>query len=76
MEKLSFWDNVKCGVLHGCVLGPSLLNRYINNFPKIINKLSHTTLFAEDTSIVVTSTNCIELNQKLNSNLHHISKSF
>jgi hypothetical protein len=45
-------------------------NVYMNEFPKIINKLSHTRLFAVDTSIVVTSTNYSELNQKLHSNLH------
>jgi hypothetical protein len=48
------------------------LKKYINDFPKIILKLSHTILFADDTSIVVTSTNCIELNQKLNCKLHNI----
>jgi hypothetical protein len=53
-----------------------LFNIYLNDFPKIINKLSHTILFADDTSIFVTSTNNIELNQKLNSILHHISKWF
>jgi hypothetical protein len=53
-----------------------LFNIYLNDFPKIINKLSHTILFAEDTSIFVTSTNYIELNQKLNSILHHIYKWF
>ena len=49
---------------------------YVNAIPKIINKLSHTMFFADDSSIVVISTDYIELNQKLNSNLHHISKSF
>jgi hypothetical protein len=53
-----------------------LFNIYLNDVPKIINKLSHTILFADDTSIFVTSTNYIELNQKLNSILHHISKWF
>ena len=49
---------------------------YNNDFPKIINKLSHSILFAEDTSIVVTFTNYIEINQKLNSDLHLIFKWF
>ena len=70
------WDTVKCGVLQGCVLGPLLLNIHINDFPKIINELSHSILFAEDTSIVVTSTNSIEINQKFNSDLHLIFKWF
>jgi len=44
--KLLGWDTIKCGVLQGCVLGPLLLNIYIKGFPQIINKLSHTILFA------------------------------
>jgi hypothetical protein len=49
---------------------------YINDFPKIINELSNSTLFAEDTSIVVTSTNSIEINRKFKSHLHLIFKWF
>ena len=74
--KFLCWDTVKCAVLQGCVLVPLLLNIYINDFPKIINKLSHTILFAEGTSIVVISTNYIKLNQRLNCNLHLIFKWF
>jgi len=48
----------------------------MNDIPKIINKLSHTIPIADDTSILVTSTDYIELNQKLHSILHHISKWF
>ena len=49
---------------------------YINDFPNIILKLSHSLLFADDSSVLVTSTNYVELNQKLNSTLHHVSKWF
>jgi Reverse transcriptase (RNA-dependent DNA polymerase). len=70
------WETVKRGVPQGSVLGPLLYNIYINDFPKIISKLSHTLLFADDTSILVISADYIELNQKLNSILHHISKWF
>ena len=67
---------MKCGVLQGCILGPLLFNIYMNDIPKIINKLSHTILIADDTSILVTPTDYIELNQILHSILHHISKEF
>jgi hypothetical protein len=59
----SGWETVKCGFPQGSVLGLW----YINDFPKVINKLSHMLLFAGDTSIHVKYANCIELNQKLNS---------
>ena len=39
---------------------------YINDFPCIINKVSHTILFADDTNILVSSCNLNELNSKLN----------
>jgi hypothetical protein len=29
MEKLLGWENVRCGVLQGCVLGPLLLKMYL-----------------------------------------------
>ena len=57
-----FWDS--CCLIH------------INNFPNIIKKLSHSLLFADDTSVLITSTNYMELNQKFNSTLHHVSKWF
>jgi len=58
----------------GSVLGLLLFNIYINDFQKIINKLSHALLFADYTSILVISTDYIELSQKLNSILHNTSK--
>jgi hypothetical protein len=70
------WESVKCDVLQGSVLGTLLFNIYMNDMPKIINKLCHTMLIADDTSILVTSTDYIELYQKLHSNLHHILKWF
>ena len=53
----SGWEIVKHGILQGSVLSPLLFNTYINDFPKIINKLSHTILFADDIITLVTSTN-------------------
>ena len=49
---------------------------YINDFPCIINKVSHTILFADDTNILVSSCNLKELNSKLNLVLCCISKWF
>jgi hypothetical protein len=58
------------------VLGPLLLNVYINYFPCIISKVSDIILFADDTNILIFSNNFTELNSKLNAVLHCISKWF
>ena len=53
------------GAPQGSVLGPLQLNVYINNFPCIINKVSNTILFADDTNILVSSDDLNELNSKI-----------
>jgi hypothetical protein len=55
----------KCVPL-GSVLGPLLFKVYINDFPSIIGKISHTIPFADDTNILVSSNDHTELNTKLN----------
>ena len=73
---LSDWEILRCGGPQGSVLGPLLFNMYINDFPCIINKVSYTILFADDTNILVSSNDFNELNSKLNSVLHCIFKWF
>ena len=70
---LSDWEVVRHGFPQGSVLGPLLFNVYINDFPCIINKVSHSILYADDTNILVSSSDHNELNSKLNSVLHCIS---
>lgn len=41
--------------------GPILFNIYINDLPKIMDKLSLTILYANDTNIIITSTNYKDL---------------
>jgi len=60
LKFITGWEIVKCGFSQGCVLGPW----DIYDFPKLINKLSHTLLFADDTSILVKYANYIDLNKK------------
>ena len=59
---LSDWEVVRHGVPKGSVLGPLLFNVYINDFLCIINKVSHTSLLADDTDILATSSDLNELN--------------
>jgi len=63
-------------VPQGSVLGLLLFNVYINDFPYIINEVSHTILFADDTNILDYSSDLNELISKLNSVLCCISKWF
>jgi hypothetical protein len=58
------------------VLGALLFNVYINGFPCVTNKVAHTILFADDTNILVSSSDPNELNSKLNLVMNCISKWF
>ena len=47
------------------ILGLLQFNVYINDFPCIINKVSNTIIFADDTNILVSSSDLNELNSKI-----------
>jgi len=49
---------------------------YINDFQSIINKFSHTIIFANNTNILASSSDLTELNSTLNSVLRCISECF
>jgi hypothetical protein len=51
----SQWEEVKYGVPQGSILSPLFFLLYINNFPKIVSNKSNPTLFADDTSIIITN---------------------
>jgi len=62
-NKVSNWAKVRHGVPQGSILGPLLLLLYINDLPKIINKTSATSIFADDTSTLFAHSNPIDFNK-------------
>jgi len=58
------WDKIKFGVQQGSILGPLLFFIYVNDLPLInIDSNDHNMiLYADDTSVVITAPNYLDLN--------------
>ena len=65
-NKVSNWARENCGVPQGSILGPLLFLIYMNDLPKIINKTSAPIIFADDTNILFTHSNPIDLSKNIN----------
>jgi hypothetical protein len=61
----STWQEIEHGVPQGSILGPLLLLLYTNDLPKATNDKAIPILFADDTSILITSSHKNDFQLKL-----------
>ena len=62
----SKWAKVKHGIPRGSILGPVLFLLYVNDLPKVIESKATPIMFADDTSILITSPNTAKLQNYTN----------
>ena len=74
-ENDSYIDNISFGVPQGSVLGPLLFIIYTNDLPTCL-ALSKCILFADDTTIYLSSSNINDLYDSLNHDLDIVSDWF
>jgi hypothetical protein len=70
---VSKWTKIKCGVRQGSILGPLLFLIYINDLSKAVKHKTLPILFADDTSILLTSPNNIQMQSYLNTIFEQIN---
>jgi hypothetical protein len=73
---VSKWTKVKHGVPQGSVLDPLLFLLYINDLPNAIIHKANPILFADDTSILITSQNVYKFQNDLNTAFGQITEWF
>jgi hypothetical protein len=55
------WGKINHGVPQGSILGPLLFLFYVNDLPKIVQYNSKPNLFADNTSLIFSNSNCLDL---------------
>jgi len=73
---VSKWTIIKYWVPQGSILGPLLFLVYINDLPKAVERKALPILFADDTSILLTSRNNIQMQSDLNFVFEQLNKWF
>jgi hypothetical protein len=75
-DSASYGGEVKHGVSQGSILGPLLFLLYINDLPKVANHKAEVVLYADDTSIIITSFKPTNFSKSANKILQDIYKWF
>jgi hypothetical protein len=70
----SEWELITDGVPQGSVLGPLLFLLYVNDLPNAISHLSTPILFADDTSLIVSSPDSPQLEKDMNAVMQNLNK--
>jgi hypothetical protein len=73
---ISEWTKIKSGVPQGSILGPLLFLVYINDLPKSVEHKAHPILFSDDTCILHTSPNSIQMQSDLHIVYEQLNKWF
>ena len=73
--KKSSTQMIPCGVPQGSILGPLLFILYTNDLPNSLTN-SKVILFADDTTIYMSSTNIVQLYESINRDLDSLSEWF
>jgi hypothetical protein len=70
------WEPITVGFPQGSILGLLLLLLYINDLPKIISDQSNPVLYANDTSLVITNSNCQIFEKNINTVVSRLNRWF
>ena len=73
---LSNFKNIDIGVPQGSILGPLLFIIFVNSLPEAVNTSCKCVMYADDTTLLVSSSDPITLEHNMRSNLNKIAKWF